>query len=97
MESIYGEQAGYLPVIEQELKKNLEKLLEDKEESAETGERRKLYEHLSSRIKGEESMRQKCEKRGLPLTPHSALREIRDAITFRASFPADNGESEARK
>ena len=43
----------------------------------------KLYEHLEGRVKGEESMTQKCKKKGLPLTPESALLENRDAIGLR--------------
>ena len=47
----------------------------------ETGE--KLYEHLSWRIKSEESMRKKCVSDGIPETAHSALKEIHDAIGIR--------------
>lgn len=44
---------------------------------------KKLFEHLSWRIKTEESMRSKCVEDGLPLTAHSALKEIHDAIGIR--------------
>ncbi len=40
-------------------------------------------EHCLSRIKSEESMRDKCRRRDLPETPRSALVEIKDAIGFR--------------
>lgn len=41
------------------------------------------YEHLIYRIKGQDSMREKCARKGLPETPQSALREIHDAIGLR--------------
>jgi ppGpp synthetase/RelA/SpoT-type nucleotidyltranferase len=40
-------------------------------------------EHLLSRIKSEESMREKCRRKGLPETEHSALADIHDAIGIR--------------
>lgn len=40
-------------------------------------------EHCLGRIKGEESMREKCRRKGLPETAESALIEIRDAIGLR--------------
>lgn len=42
-----------------------------------------IYEHLSARIKGEQSMREKCDRRGLPQTPYSALAELKDSIGLR--------------
>ncbi|MGO5337122.1 hypothetical protein ACTQZS_09985 [Bilifractor sp. LCP19S3_H10] len=42
-----------------------------------------IYEHLSARIKSEESMREKCRRKGLPETPDSALNVITDAIGIR--------------
>ena len=33
-----------------------------------------LFEHLNGRIKSQDSMKQKCQKKNLPLTPYSALR-----------------------
>ena len=42
-----------------------------------------IYEHLRYRLKSEKSMQAKLETRGLPLTPYSALCEVRDAIGFR--------------
>ncbi len=43
----------------------------------------KLHEHLIARVKSEESMREKCQRRGLPETPHSALAELTDSIGVR--------------
>ena len=40
-------------------------------------------EHCLSRIKGEESMREKCRRRGIPETTRSALVDIKDSIGFR--------------
>ena len=40
-------------------------------------------EHCNSRIKSEESMREKCRRQGLPETPESALQLIHDAIGIR--------------
>ena len=40
-------------------------------------------EHCLSRIKSEESMREKCRRKGLPETTESALFAIRDAIGIR--------------
>ena len=37
-------------------------------------------EHLLGRIKSEESMREKCRRKGLPETPESALEKIHDAL-----------------
>ena len=40
-------------------------------------------EHLLGRIKSEESMREKCRRKGIPETPESALEKIHDAIGLR--------------
>ena len=40
-------------------------------------------EHCLARIKSEESMREKCRRKGLPETTESALTDIRDAIGLR--------------
>ena len=77
--SIYGKYADYLPQILDSVLQQIQDIGQDY--SAENGQ--KLYEHLEGRVKGEESMTQKCEKKGLPLTPESALIENRDAIGLR--------------
>lgn len=43
----------------------------------------KLYEHLRYRIKSEESMIEKLEKRGLEATARNALKAVNDAIGLR--------------
>ncbi len=40
-------------------------------------------EHCLARIKSEDSMREKCRRKGLPETTHSALEEIHDAVGIR--------------
>ena len=40
-------------------------------------------EHLLGRVKAENSMREKCRRKGLPETQDSALNEIHDAIGLR--------------
>ncbi len=46
-----------------------------------TGEN--AYEHLIYRLKSPDSMAEKCIRKGLPLTPHSALWDIHDAVGIR--------------
>lgn len=43
----------------------------------------KLYEHLIGRIKTEDSMMDKCQRKGFSLSPKSALYECKDAIGIR--------------
>ena len=40
-------------------------------------------EHINSRIKSEESMKEKCVRKGLPVNEDSALNKIHDAIGIR--------------
>ena len=74
--SIYGKYAAYLPQILDDTMAQIREAYQEK-----NGQ--KLYEHLEGRVKGEESMTQKCKKKDLPLTPESALLENRDAIGLR--------------
>lgn len=48
-------------------------------------------EHMLARVKDEESMREKCRRKGLPETPESALTKIYDALGVRivCSFLSD--------
>ena len=50
-------------------------------EKEKTGEM--LYEHLSYRLKAEDSMREKLTRKGFPLTAESACYAVKDAIGFR--------------
>lgn len=78
-EEIYGDYVAYLAPIMQDLIRRLEDY--NKENKAATGF--KLYEHLIYRVKAEDSMRDKCRRKGLEQTPQSALKVIRDAIGVR--------------
>lgn len=42
-----------------------------------------IYEHLIARLKAEESMREKLDRKGLPETAEAALFEVKDAIGIR--------------
>ena len=78
-ESIY---ASWKPVLEK-IMHRLVDYLENKnaEKKASTGE--SAFEHINYRIKGEESMRDKCRRKEIPETPESALCTIHDAIGIR--------------
>ena len=79
MESIYAEYENELKQVQQDLLLKIEML--DKAHFEQTGER--LFEHVVSRIKSDESMREKCRKKGLPETAESALMNLHDAIGIR--------------
>ena len=87
MESVYGTYERDLERILGFLEEKLEEANRNAYER--TGEY--LYEHISGRIKSEESMREKCLRRGLPQTWQSALFELKDAIGIRVvcSFVED--------
>lgn len=78
-ESIYGNYKDNLPAIMDDLVHRIEAY--NQEVFARTGA--KLYEHLTYRVKTEDSMREKCRTKGLPETPQSALRELTDAVGLR--------------
>ena len=77
--SIYGEHYEELENVMNYLMENISKI------------RKGLYEkhgidpieHCLSRIKSDESMREKCHRKGLPETTESALEKIFDAIGIR--------------
>ena len=79
MESIYGEYEPTLKRITEEFEKRFndyqDRVLEK------TGE--KGFEHLSVRIKTDQSMREKCRRKGVPETMESALVTLKDAIGVR--------------
>lgn len=79
MGTIYGEFFGELEQIQDGFVEEIEKI------RAKIREELGLdpIEHYLSRIKDEESMREKCRRKGLPVTPESALFEIHDAIGVR--------------
>ncbi len=79
MESIYGSAAPLLPLVLDEFVGKLKRTQE--EYKKETG--LKICEHLDARVKTEESMREKCHRKGVPETPEGALRELHDSIGIR--------------
>ncbi len=85
--SIYGDQLPKLEEIRERLVSEVQ-LVREKMRS-ELG--MDPVEHCLSRIKSEESMREKCRRKGLPETTESALEKIHDAIGIRVvcSFLSD--------
>ena len=79
MESIYGKYRDILPEVMDILVSKINAL--NSRQKEETGEG--IYEHFIYRIKGEDSMREKCQRKHLPVTTASALGEIHDAIGCR--------------
>ena len=77
--TVYGDYLDVLGYIKDDLEKRINAY--SAEYARTTGE--KLFEHFTARVKSEESMREKLERKGLELTPRSALREVRDSIGIR--------------
>ena len=76
MTTVYGSCASALPLVMEELVAAVERFNEDYK--ARHGE--SAYEHFLYRVKGEESMREKCVRKGLSVTPRSALRMHQKAL-----------------
>lgn len=77
--SIYGKFTETLL----ELKKRLELEILSWNEEAVREEKHKCFEHLTSRLKTEASMREKLKRRGLTATTENALYQMKDAIGLR--------------
>ena len=77
--SIYGEYAEYLDKILEDLSRRFKNY--DDYVLERTGEHG--FEHITTRIKSDESMREKCIRKGIPETPYSALYVNTDAIGMR--------------
>lgn len=77
--SIYG---GHRPEMESVLARFLEEIGRIRQDMTDRMGMDPI-EHLLSRIKSEESMREKCRRKGLPETEASALTAIYDAIGVR--------------
>ena len=76
---IYG---GYTPVLDSLLNQMLEYFRKENQLHQEkTGD--SLYEHLIGRVKRPKSMIEKCQRKELPVTPKSALKENRDSVGIR--------------
>lgn len=78
-ETIYGKYQAYLSQI---LEHFIQKI-QDENQRVKKDTGFKLFEHFLARIKTNESMIEKCQRKQLPLTAQSALKEIRDAIGIR--------------
>jgi len=79
MESIYGDSLSELEELRARLMGRIEEVRKSYRDA--TGE--DPVEHCLSRIKSEESMREKCRRQGIPETKESALSVIHDAIGIR--------------
>ena len=79
MESIYGAHRAELEDVMQRLLADIEKVRRKMEEESGMDP----VEHCLGRIKSEESMREKCRRKGLPENEESALAGIHDAIGIR--------------
>ena len=79
MESIYGQYREKLELVLDDLTGRIAGInAKIKEERGEG-----IYEHLTARVKSDESMREKCRRKGLPEEEKSALEDIHDAIGIR--------------
>jgi putative GTP pyrophosphokinase len=79
MDSIYGKYADTLQLVMADIVGHIQEYSEEEKEKH--GEM--TYEHLIYRIKSEDSMREKCDRKGLPQTAYAALYDIHDAIGLR--------------
>lgn len=78
-ESIYGSHLPEMEAVRDELLNRIAAFREQMMTEPDTDP----VEHCLARIKSEESMREKCRRKGLPETTESALFEIHDAIGLR--------------
>ncbi len=78
-ESIYGKYKDNLELI----LKNIVGRINDYTDEEYERSGIKLHEHMIARVKSEDSMREKCDRRGLAQTPDSALHELTDSIGIR--------------
>ncbi len=78
-QSIYGDKR---PLLEETMNFLVEEIGKLREQMKEKNDLDPV-EHCLARIKSEDSMREKCRRKGLPETQESALKEIHDAIGIR--------------
>ena len=77
--NIYGNYEKYLGIILEIFSRDVYMFNDEYKEK--TGY--KLFEHFITRIKSNESMIEKCKRKGLEPTTYNALKEIKDAIGVR--------------
>ncbi len=86
-DSIYGDHLPKLEEVRQQLVREVQAVRDEmiREKGFDP------VEHCLSRIKSEESMREKCRRKGFPETTESALEKIYDAVGIRVvcSFLSD--------
>lgn len=78
-ESIYGKYKDNLELILKNIVGRINEYTDEEYDRSGI----KLHEHMIARVKSEDSMREKCDRRGLPQTPVSALHELTDSIGIR--------------
>ena len=79
MERLYGPYAPFLPKVAEDVETKILAIGEAERERTGHG----VIEHVRTRIKAEESMREKCLRRGFEPSAYSALREIHDSVGIR--------------
>lgn len=79
MTSIYGDYESYLPLILESFTQEINQQAKRHKETTSF----KLFEHFHARIKTSESMADKCQRKGYPVTAESALKKVRDSIGVR--------------
>lgn len=83
MEDIYG---GHRPHMEKVLDRLVARVKDLRASMAAQTEFDPI-EHILARVKSDESMREKCRRKGLPETPDSALTKVYDALGIRIVCP----------
>lgn len=83
MEDIYG---GHRPHMEKVLDRLVVRVKDLRASMAAQTEFDPI-EHILARVKSDESMREKCRRKGLPETPDSALTKVYDALGIRIVCP----------
>lgn len=78
-QSIYGDQKDILPLVMDKITGDL--ISFNEEVKMLTGH--PVYEHLIGRVKSEDSMREKCSRKGEPETTFTALKTMKDSIGIR--------------
>ncbi len=79
MDSLYGNQKEILPLVMNSVMSEIQSYNEKVRD--ETGH--PVYEHLICRIKSEESMKEKCRRKGEEVSPVTALKTMHDSIGIR--------------
>lgn len=77
--NIYGDYEPTLFAIMDEMMQRLQQINHDYE----AVQNLRLFEHLNGRIKSQNSMIDKCRRKGYPINPYSALRLNHDSIGLR--------------